>query len=168
MPSTSNSSTEGAPAPLLEIGYISKAHGLGGDVVVHLTTDRVERLDAGSKLTTVRGVRQVEEARRDGVRWLVRFTGVNDRETADALRGDLMAERLEVDDGTLWVHELIGCRVVDAAGDHGVVVSVLENPASDLLELDTGPLVPLRFVIGGPADGVVTVEVPEGLWDLTS
>ena len=39
------------------------------------------------------------------------------------------------------------------------------NPASDLLVLDGGALVPLRFVVSTD-DGVVTVDPPDGLFDL--
>ena len=46
------------------------------------------------------------------------------------------------------------------------VVSVVANPASDLLELDDGALVPVRFVTGqGP--GVVHVDPPDGLFEET-
>ena len=33
---------------LLEVGRIGRAHGVRGDVLVHLTTDRVERLTAAA------------------------------------------------------------------------------------------------------------------------
>jgi 16S rRNA processing protein RimM len=168
MPSTSNSSTEGSgppPADLLEVGRITKAHGLGGEVVVQLSTDRTERLDPGSSLYTVMGWLTVASSRIDGTRPIARFEGIDSRERAETLRGTLYATPLD-DPDALWVHELIGCRVVDEAGEHGTVVTVIDNPASDLLELDSGALVPLRFVTGGPADGVIQVSVPEGLWDL--
>ena len=66
----------------------------------------------------------------------------------------------------LWVHELIGATVVDVAGGHlGKVVSIEANPASDLLVLDGGALVPLRFVTtAGP--GMLTVDAPAGLFEL--
>ncbi len=51
--------------------------------------------------------------------------------------------------------------------EHGVCVSVLANPAADLLELDSGALVPSNFVVSN-ADGVVLVDTPEGLFDLDS
>ena len=35
---------------LLEVGRIGRAHGVKGDVLVHLTTDRLERLAIGSRL----------------------------------------------------------------------------------------------------------------------
>ena len=44
--------------------------------------------------------------------------------------------------------------------------AVQDNPASDLLVLDTGALVPLRFVVGRDPAGRLLVEVPAGLFDL--
>ena len=44
---------------------------------------------------------------------------------------------------------------------HGTVVTVLDNPASDLLELDSGRLVPLTFVVSHEP-GRVVVDVPPG------
>lgn len=43
-----------------------------------------------------------------------------------------------------------------------------ENPAADLLVLESGALVPVVFVIDGPVDGTVHVEVPDGLFELGS
>ena len=95
----------------------------------------------------------------------MRFAGVDTREAADALHGlVLSAEPLE-DPDALWVHELIGSVVVDQHGtEHGTVTSVEVNPASDLLVLDGGGLVPLTFVVD-QADGRITVDVPDGLLD---
>jgi len=137
-------------------------------MVVALTTDRRERLDVGSVLHTGDRTLTVRTARHDGQRWIVSFDGVESREGAEALTGSvLQAPPLTLDDDTLWIHELIGSNVVDTDGvGRGAVVAVLANPASDLLELDTGHLVPLRFVVGVPSDGAIVVDVPDGLWDL--
>ena len=164
--STSSSSTDPSGA-LLEVGRITKAHGLNGEVSVSLITDRTERLDVGSRLQTDHGILEVARSSKANDRWLVRFVGVDSRESAEALRGRVLrAEPIE-DEGTLWVHELVGSRVVsDDDIDRGAVVEVQANPASDLLVLDTGHLVPLVFVVSGPQDGVVRVRVPDGLWDL--
>ena len=63
------------------------------------------------------------------------------------------------------VPQLTG-RVVDQTGvDRGACVSVIDNPANDLLELDTGHLVPVTFV-ESVVDGVITVDTPDGLFDL--
>ena len=90
---------------------------------------------------------------------------------AERMQGvELWAEPLD-DPDALWVHELIGCSVMDGGVERGTVVAVRANPASDLLELDSGALVPVTFVVGPPslsADGsrLLAVDVPAGLFDL--
>ena len=70
------------------------------------------------------------------------------------------------DPDELWVHELIGAQVRDQhGGDLGRVASVEDNPAADLLVLESGALIPMTFVVDA-ADGCVTVDIPEGLLDL--
>ncbi|MFZ4516817.1 MAG: ribosome maturation factor RimM [Microthrixaceae bacterium] len=153
--------------PLLEVGRVTKVHGLRGEVVVHLVTDRTERLGKGSVLETDAGPLTVTASRPHQDRWLVTFDGVTDRESAERLRGlVLRAEPLD-DPDELWVHELIGAVVVDQDGvRRGVVESVQDNPAADLLVLDTGALVPVVFVVSPPSDGEVRVDVPDGLFEL--
>lgn len=153
---------------LLEVGRVARVHGLRGEVVVALTTDRVERVAPGSRLETAAGTLVVASSRAHGDRWLVRFETVADRTAAEALCGVvLMAEALE-DPDELWVHELVGCRVIDQLGiDRGSIHAVQANPAADLLVLESGALVPVVFVTEGPNDGVVRVEVPDGLFELT-
>ena len=99
-------------------------------------------------------------------RYLVTFEGVVDRAGADALRGlELRARPVEVP-GVLWVHELVGSEVVSTDGQVlGTVAAVEANPASDLLVLSGGGLVPLRFVTDHQAGVRVTVDVPDGLLD---
>jgi ribosomal 30S subunit maturation factor RimM len=77
----------------------------------------------------------------------------------------LSAEPLEGDDGTLWVHELIGSEVFDLAGhSYGPVEAVESNPASDLLVLSGDRLVPLVFV-KSRLPGRVVIDPPAGLLD---
>ena len=52
--------------------------------------------------------------------------------------------------------------------ERGVVEAVQDNPAADLLVLDSGALVPVVFIVGPPTDGVIRVEAPDGLFDLGS
>ncbi len=151
----------------LEVGRISKPHGLRGEVVVVLGTDRQERVAPGSVLHDGEQDLVVVASRPHQDRWIVTFEGIDSREEAEAVRGrSLFAEPLD-DPSTLWVHELIGCRVRELDGtERGVVESVQANPASDLLVLDSGALVPLVFVHGRTA-GEVTIDPPDGLFDLT-
>jgi 16S rRNA processing protein RimM len=157
------------PPDLLEIGRIGKPHGLAGQVLVRLTTNVADRLTPGTRVTLDRPDRRVLKvvsARPHQERWIVTFAGLVSREDAEAVRGSiLLAPPLDHGDDpdALWIHELIGSEVADVDGTvHGRVVSVLDNPASDLLELDSGRLVPLTFVVDhGP--GRVVVDVPPGL-----
>ena len=153
---------------LLEVGRIDKPHGLRGEVVVTLTTTETVRVSPGTVLDAEGRALRVVSSRPHQHRWIVAFDGLSSREDADVVVGAVLrAEPL--DDGdpdALWVHELIGSEVVEVDGTRrGAVVAVLANPASDLLELDGGALVPLRFVVSTD-DGVITVDVPEGLFDL--
>jgi 16S rRNA processing protein RimM len=70
------------------------------------------------------------------------------------------------DDEALWIHKLIGSSVLDQDGiDRGVVIEVIENPASDLLSLASGALVPLVFVSRfDAASSKIYIEAPEGLF----
>lgn len=144
-----------------------KAHALAGEVVVELFTPRPERLAPGCRFVTDRGELELRSARpfpgRRPGRYLVRFAGVDDRPGADALHGlPLYAEPLD-EPGALWVHQLVGAAVADTTGRAlGTVVAVVANPASDLIELEDGGLIPLRFVVDH-TPGSLVVEVPEGL-----
>ena len=133
---------------------------------MRLVTNRTERLDPGSVLQTKRGPMTVVSSRPHQGHWIVLFDGVPDRTAAEGLRNlVLLAEPLD-DPDALWVHELVGCTVVDQEGaEHGVVTAVEANPASDLLVLESGALVPLRFVTER-APGRVVIDPPEGLLDL--
>lgn len=161
------------PAPArLEVGRIGRAHGLRGEVSVSLTSDRDERLAPGARLYVGDRELVVAAARRHQERWLVRFEGVEDRDAAEALRGELLAaEPLPTVAGELWVHELVGAGVFDPQGNSiGTVVAVEANPASDLLVVAPAGgggdvLVPMTFVVDAQP-GRLVVDVPEGLLEI--
>jgi 16S rRNA processing protein RimM len=84
------------------------------------------------------------------------------------LSGDALADAATSDpeDATWWVHELVGCSVLDRDGhSYGQVAAIQAKPAHDLLVLDGGALVPLPFVVERH-DGRVVIDPPEGLFDL--
>lgn len=133
---------------------------------MELWTDRTERLAAGTALASDAGDLHVVVSRNHQGRHLVQFEGVRDRTSAEALRGlELRAAPLHVE-GALWVHELVGAHVVTVTGrEVGTVVALELNPASDLLVLAGGALVPLRFVSAIEPGVKVTVDLPDGLVD---
>ncbi len=149
----------------LEVGRIGRAHGLNGEVAVTFTTNRDERHALGSVLFAGERRLVVETVRPHQQRWLIRFAGIDNRDAAEELLGAVLtAEQLgELGADEAWAHDLIGCEVRDTSDTHcGEVVALEANPAGDLLVLDTGGLVPMRFV-REHADGVVRIDPPEGL-----
>jgi 16S rRNA processing protein RimM len=163
------------PAKLVEVGRVVKPHGLRGQVVVDLITDRDERVGPGARLQSDAGTLVVASARRQLRRaghtprnhWVVAFEGYEGREAVEALR-DVVLRAEPIDDpDELWVDDLVGADVVVSAtgATVGTCVAVVANPASDLLELDSGALVPVVFVVEhGP--GRVVIDPPDGLFDL--
>jgi 16S rRNA processing protein RimM len=156
---------------LLEVGRVIRPHGLHGQVVVELWTNRQERMapaarlvGPGGELAVTRSSSVASVASR--ARWLVSFEGVDSRDKAEELRGSVLRAVAIDEPGALWVHELIGSHVFDQVGSEiGFVESVEANPASDLLILDNGRLIPLTFVTAHAA-GRLTVSLPEGLLEL--
>jgi 16S rRNA processing protein RimM len=154
---------------MLEVGRVIRPHGLRGEVVVDLVSNRPERSEPGACFATESGELCIERSRPFGQRWIVTFAEVNGRQGAEALVGTRLLAAPIDDADALWVHELVGSEVVDAGTQQhlGTVTSVLSNPASDLLELDGGALVPARFILEhGP--GHVVVDIPAGLIELTA
>jgi 16S rRNA processing protein RimM len=158
------------PEGLLEVGRVGRAHGVRGDVFIELTTDRVERVAVGARLWVHDRWREVEQSHHSGARYRVHLSGVDDRNAAEAVTGTpLFAEPID-DPDALWVHQLIGARVIERSGvDRGFCTSVIDNPAADLLELDSGALVPANFVSAIDRSSkpiVITIDPPDGLFDL--
>lgn len=156
----------------LQVARIDKAHGLRGEVVVTLTSDREDRLAVGSCLFTAshgEQAMQVVAARRHQERWIVAFAGVASREAAEEHRGTVLwASVSEHAPGEMWGYEVVGASVVTVDGRRcGSVSAVVPSAGSDLLELEGGALVPAVFVVDSsrlPAE--LVIDPPDGLFDL--
>jgi len=150
----------------LEVGRIVKAHGLRGQVQVDLWSDRVERLAPGVTLSSERGPLVVLEAAAHQARFIVSFDRIHSREEAERWRGVVLSAPRLHDESVIWIDQLYGAEVVDERGvRRGVVVDVEANPASDLMVLDSGALVPLTFVVTLEANTRVEIDAPEGLFE---
>ena len=62
-----------APQAWLEVGRIGRPHGLRGDALVTLSTDRPERLDPGTRLRAGSVALEVARSQPYQDRWLVHF-----------------------------------------------------------------------------------------------
>lgn len=165
------------------VGRVGRAHGVRGDLVVDVRTDEPERrMAAGAVLFTEpdRGPLTVAAGRVHSGRLLLHFEGVDDRSSAEALRGVVLLAEVDAaerpDDEDEWYdRQLVGLRVavVAAAGaesELGAVREVVHAPYQDLLvvELDAGgeALVPFVAEIAVAVDleaGRILIDPPPGL-----
>lgn len=159
-------STGESDAARLEVGSIGRPHGVRGDVIVRLLSDRAERVEPGAVLHTADGrVLTVVTSRPHQRAHIVSFAEIGDRTAAEALAGTVLVGEPLDDPDALWIHELIGRRLVETDGtERGIVVAVQENPASDLLVTDDDALVPLTFLVDHSGEDLV-IDPPAGLFD---
>lgn len=160
------------PAGLLEVGRVGRAHGVLGKVSFHLTSNRRERVEPGARLWIGEWVQVRSSAPVPGSdRWIISLADVVDRNAAERfVNRTVWAEPVE-DDEAIWVHQVIGARVRDSSGTgRGRCRSVIANPANDLLELESGALIPVTFITSIDEDDeggyVVEVDPPAGLFEL--
>jgi 16S rRNA processing protein RimM len=125
--------------PTVVVGVVAKPHGIRGDVTVQNRSDNPDRWKVGSVVFDRDGTAyRIRDVRTYGAtRLLVRFEGLDDRASTEALRGrELLVPESwlpRLADGEWWPHQIEGCRVVTEAGrDLGVVTEVVANPANDL------------------------------------
>jgi 16S rRNA processing protein RimM len=176
----------------LVVGQITRPHGIRGEVVVHVTTDRPEAwFVVGSVLATdpatgapIPGLDRakgllIEAVRPHQDRLIVAFADVLDRNGAEALRGaQLWVDSADVadpeDPDEFNDFQLIGLAAVDTAGERlGEVIRIQHGPAADLLVVrlveGRDVLVPFVRAIVPSVDvtgGRVVLTPPEGLFEL--
>lgn len=176
-----------APAFII-VGRVRKAHGIRGDVVVEAITDEPDAIFASGRrvfagtangdLAPNRLELHVSAARpfNDGL--LVRFEEIPDRTAADTWRGRyLLLPDDEVpgpDDEEVYVHDLVGMRVLLADGEPlGVVEEIYELPQG--LAIDVRRIAPreretvmlqydARTILSvDKTERVILVAPPEGM-----
>jgi 16S rRNA processing protein RimM len=133
---------EGAPPALVRIGRVGRPHGLDGAFVVEEASEDARRFEVGSTLS-VNGEQAiiVLSRRVGGGRPAIKL------DRAVRRGADLTVPRTELpppESGSYYVADLVGLEVVETEGELlGVVTDVLPGVANDVLELDTGLLLPL-------------------------
>lgn len=158
--------------PRIEIGRVSRAHGIRGEVAIVTHNPESELLGDVDKIWVGGVERTIREARATQRGWLVLFDGVATRNDAELLRGQTVEvdrELLELDDDDVLLDDLIGCRVQLVSGAPWGTVAAVNGGIQDLLVIHDGELerlLPLvdEFVVGIDLDnGVITIDPPEGL-----
>ncbi|MHB1315255.1 MAG: ribosome maturation factor RimM [Christensenellales bacterium] len=126
---------------MLKIGLILKPQGINGELKIQPLTDDEQRYNRLPYvfLETKGGYdkRSFSHLRlQNGFVYLL-FEGVNDRDTAEALRGRYLyidrQHAVELPEGSYFICDLIGCVVEDENGfEYGKVTEVLQTGANDV------------------------------------
>lgn len=165
----------------LEIGRITSPHGVRGEVKLEVWGDGPEAL-LGIKQVSFHADGsdpiRVESSRPHQARLLLKLTGVEDMDGANALRGKvLFAHRDEIrcPEGSYFIDDLIGLTVVDA--DSGKIYGKLTDVAglsgrSDVYTVTDPegrarlfPAIPQVVLKTDLAGGVMEIRPLEGLFD---
>jgi 16S rRNA processing protein RimM len=154
------------------VGKIVGAFGLKGEVKVEPMTDFLERMHKGSRLRLKGEWVTVEAFRIHKDRPLLKLSGINSVEAAQALQWQELlsasTERPALDDDEYLTEDLIGMKVVTVDGqDLGQVDDVLPMPAHDVLQIGELLLPAVKeFVKDIDLDGeIITVKLIPGMLD---
>lgn len=166
----------------ITVGRIGAPQGVKGAVRLWPETDFPERLAERRHYWLLtedgrRERRQVAEIRPRGRFWLIRFTGMADRQAAEQLRHALVqvpaGELPPLPEGEFYHHQLLGLTVVTTGGEElGSLREILSYGAADVLVVagpDSGEkLLPATREVVREVDltnGLLKVQVPPGLLD---
>ncbi|MCE9575207.1 MAG: ribosome maturation factor RimM [Deltaproteobacteria bacterium] len=132
----------------IEIGYVARAHGIRGEVLIALhdptstTLANAATVWVNGRAYDIRGARGVRQG------FLLMLDGIADRNAAEALRGaklEVLRDDIELADGEILVEDLVGCAVVRDGEPWGTVVGIDAGLQPRLVIHDRGVerLVPL-------------------------
>ena len=120
----------------IEIGKITKAQGIKGEVKLLCYVDDAQMLKSVTTVYIGQNSHKVVKCRPDGNFCYLLLEGVCDRNTAESLREWVVyadKESITLQDGRYFIEDLIGCAVVLSNGQSvGKVVDILQYGAADV------------------------------------
>ncbi|HVA31505.1 MAG TPA: ribosome maturation factor RimM [Gaiellaceae bacterium] len=127
---------------LIPVGRVGRPHGIDGSFFVEGPSDRPERFARGATLYVDGEPSEVVSSKRgSGNRPVIKLDRHVERGTALAVPREALPP---LDDDEYYSFQLVGLVVEEEGGRIlGRVREVLDYPANDVLELDSGTLLPL-------------------------
>jgi 16S rRNA processing protein RimM len=123
------------------VGRVGRSHGLGGAFVVEHASEDPERFAVGATVLAGGEPAVVEESKRSGGRLVIRLDRRVERGTPLEVARDALPPP---GDDAYYVYQLVGLEVVEEGGRTlGRVRDVAPYAANDVLELESGALLPL-------------------------
>jgi 16S rRNA processing protein RimM len=177
------------------VARLVRPHGRRGELIAENLTDFPERFHERTRLFLIPPERigsRVREIELENFwflrsRIVLKFAGIDSINEAEALRGFAVAipaaERAPLEAGSVYVSDLIGCRVIDLNRDSAEVGEIIdvdrESTSTELLVVRRGDrrggggdlLIPFvaEFVIRvDAANRVLEMRLPEGLLEINA
>lgn len=126
----------------LVVGTILKPQGIRGEVKIKYFTDTPEDIKRFGRVFIDGEERKILSFRTDGAAVYLGLYGVADRNAAELLRGKdvivLRADAPEPEEGTYYVVDLIGCKVVTENGKELGELTRITSAATDIYVIQSG------------------------------
>ena len=161
----------------LTVGFLRRAHGVQGEILMDLHTDFPDRMKRGRKLFIGENYQPVTltSVRPHHLGLLVKFKDIETPEEASLLRNQWVYIKAKdappLPEGQIYQHELFGFQVLDENDKVlGELVEILETGANDvyIVKTEAGkeillPAIPSVILRIDPARRLMRVHVLEGL-----
>ena len=161
----------------VKLGQVTAPVGIKGEIRVYPYLEQTRFSDIKRMCIESLPPANVEKLRFDKNLLVIKLSGIDDRNTAETLRGKNLylpeGDALDLGEDTYFVDDLVGMSVVDEDGKAvGTLKSVISRPAQDLYEIQAGEksfLLPAvkEFILKVDTKGrTLTVHLPEGITEL--
>jgi 16S rRNA processing protein RimM len=128
-------------SPGLEVGRVSKAHGITGELRIVPHWESSDALEQVQEVWLTLSGRQtsyaLERARAVPKGYLVKLRGVDDRNAAEALQGATVSVARSalspLEPGEYYLVDLIGAKVIGPDGEIGEVTAITSHPTVDVI-----------------------------------
>jgi 16S rRNA processing protein RimM len=131
---------------VLAAGRVGRPHGLDG--FFHVAECAPELLEVGTVVRVAGRASEIVDRKGTDDKPIIRLSSTPDRSAVLAIRGEILLVAREVapplEEDEYWADDLVGCEVV--VSDErvlGKVKRLLAMPSCEVLELDSGDLVPM-------------------------
>lgn len=127
---------------LVPVGRVGRSHGLDGAFFVEQPSDRAEVFAKGAEMCVGGEPAKIVVSRRGGGnRPVIKLDRPVERGATLAVRRESLPE---LGEGEYYAYQLVGLAVEEEGGRFlGRVAEVVDYPANDVLELDSGMSLPL-------------------------
>ncbi|MBA5850488.1 16S rRNA processing protein RimM [Clostridium sp. cel8] len=127
----------------ITIGKIVNTHGIKGELKIYPLTDDLNRFKILKDVYIDGKFRKVLNCKLQSKRAVLKIEGINSIEDASLYKGKYIKvkreDAIELDKGSYYITDIIGCRVIDTDGvDCGIVSDVLHTPNNDVYWIKEG------------------------------